>query len=547
MDLFRGTLPRRWPSSQSTPDVDSPPTRRLRRGASLYTAALLTLSAAGSHLGGLLAQPPRSGLLIALLLAFAVIQGATALVIVAAPTRRLLVAAAVVEGIAVLLWVVVRATGVPLGSTSWWPETLGVMDFFLPAVEFASAVFILSLVGSAWTAAPRVARTILGLLPVLLGLGLLIAATRNVPVAEVTLVILFFTANIPTSLLDLFLPAVGILVVFVLARIGSTRLRAATPGAGWTALKLVPALLLISLLTWASVSTATDRPWFPDSATVSAPAGRTTTLAYCSPGGDPLAMDLTEPAAGAARPAPAVFYIHGGEGLLGDRVLAGPEAPYLARLRDDLVRRGFVVGSIDYRLAPRYPFVDQVEDAKCAVRFLRANARTLGIDSRRIGVYGDSEGGYLAAMLGVMGSTAGFDVGQYLDQSSRVQAVVDMWGPSDLTDFSGSPSWVSAMGQGIAGGTTSIERGRAASPLYHVAPGDPPFLIIHGTDDWFIAPHHSQNLAQRLRAAAVPATLVMVQHGGHGLDSPTAGQIQQPGPDAIVEMIDDFFARTLGS
>lgn len=547
MSLSRGALSGQPSSSHSTPDVDSLPVCRLRRGALLYTAALLTLSAAASHLSGLLGQPPGPGLLAGILLAGASIQCLAALAAVVSPTRRLLIVAAAVEGLSVAVWLAVRATGIPLGSITWRPETLGEMDLFLPAMEAASAVFFLGLVGQAWTTGPRAARAILRLLPALLGVALLVAAARNIPVAEVVLVVLFFSAGIPTSLLDLFLPAVGILVVFSIARIVSARLRRATPGAGWTALKLVPALLLATLLAWASISTAADRPWFPDSAPVSAPAGRTTTLAYCNPGGNPLAMDLTEPAAGAARPAPAVFYIHGGEGLLGDRVLAGPEAPYLARLRDDLVRRGFVVGSIDYRLAPRYSIVDEVEDAKCAVRFLRAHARALGIDPNRIGAYGDSEGGYLAAMLGVAGPTAGFDVGPYLDQSSRVQAVVDMWGPSDLTDFSGSPSWVHALGEGLAGGSLSIVRTRAISPLYHVAPGDPPFLIIHGTDDWFIAPHHSQSLAQRLRAVGVPATLVMVQHGGHGLDAPTAGQIQEPSPAAIVEMIDDFFVRTLGS
>jgi len=544
MDISPGMLPRPRPSRPMT-RAAALPARRLRRGALLGTAALFTLSAAASHAGGLLAQPPHSGLLTILILALAVIQGAAALGVVAAPAPRLLIAAVAVEGAAVLLWFVVRIVGIPQGAAVWRPETLGVMDFVLPGMEAVSAVFFLRLVGEAWTAAPRAVRAILRLLPVLLGLGVLVAAARSIPVAEVVLVVLVFSAGLPASLVDLYLPALGVLAIVLIGRVFSPRLRRATPGAGWLSLKLAPALLAVSLLAWASVSTAVDRPWFPDSAAVSAPAGRTTTLAYCSPGGDPLAMDLTEPAAGAPRPAPAVFYIHGGEGLLGDRVLTGSEAPYLAWLRDDLVRRGFVVGSIDYRLAPRYPIVDEVEDAKCAVRFLRANAHALGIDPNRIGVYGDSEGGYLSAMLGVAGPAAGFDVGQYLDQSSRVQAVVDMWGPTDLTDFSGSPSWVHALGEGLAGGELSVARTRAISPLPQVAAGDPPFLIIHGTDDWFIAPHHSQNLARRLGAVGVPATLVMVQHGGHGLGAPAAGEVPQPGPAALVQMIRDFFVRTL--
>jgi acetyl esterase/lipase len=83
--------------------------------------------------------------------------------------------------------------------------------------------------------------------------------------------------------------------------------------------------------------------------------------------------------------------------------------------------------------------------------------------------------------------------------------------------------------------------------MYHVAPGDPPFLIMHGSDDWFIAPHHSQDLAKRLQAAGVPVTLVMIQHDGHGLAAPTSGQVEQPNPGELIQMICNFFVRTLSS
>jgi acetyl esterase/lipase len=216
-------------------------------------------------------------------------------------------------------------------------------------------------------------------------------------------------------------------------------------------------------------------------------------------------------------------------------------------LRADLLSRGFAVGSIDYGLAPLYKIRDELEQAKCAVRFLRAHASQLGIDPKHIGVYGFSEGGYLAAMLGTVGPKAGYDVGQYLNQSSSVQAVVEISGFTDLTNFSGSPSWVSAIGQGLSGGHGSLARARASSPVYNVAPGDPPFPIIHGTDDWFIAPHHAVELAQRLRAAGVPVKLVLVQHDQHGLDAPTPGQVEKPSPAMLVQMMANFFVRTLGT
>jgi acetyl esterase/lipase len=299
---------------------------------------------------------------------------------------------------------------------------------------------------------------------------------------------------------------------------------------------------VINILTWVGGVSAANTAWFPASPTAHVPAGQTRTIEYCSPGGNPLAMDISEPPAQAARPAPIVFYIHGGETIQGSRTLedGSLDGVYFTLLRTKLLNRGFVVGSIDYGLSPLYHVPDEVKDAKCAVRFLRAHASELGIDPQRIGVYGPSQGGYISAMLGTVGSDAGYDVGQYLKQSSRVQAVVDMWGPADLSNFSGSPSWVSLFG---GGGTPA--RLRAASPIGHVAPGDPPFLIIHGADDWFIAPHHSQDLARSLHAAGVPVTLVMVQHDGHGLAAPTTGQIEQPSPDALIQMISDFFVKTL--
>lgn len=116
MSLSRGALPGQPSSSQSTPGGDSPPVRRLRRGALLYTAALLTLGAAASHVSGLLGQPPGSGLLAGTLLAGALIQCLTAFAPVVSPTRRLLIVAAAVEGLSVAGWLAVRTTGVPLGS-----------------------------------------------------------------------------------------------------------------------------------------------------------------------------------------------------------------------------------------------------------------------------------------------------------------------------------------------------------------------------------------------------------------------------------------------
>jgi acetyl esterase/lipase len=369
----------------------------------------------------------------------------------------------------------------------------------------------------------------------------------NAITAELILVTFVLDSGIPNSLLYFFLPVFLLIAIFFLLRAVFPRLRTRTPRAWRNALALLPALLIVSLLTLEGEFTAANGIWFPSPARAIAPAGQTTTLEYCSPTGKPLAMDLSEPSAQTARPVPLVFFIHGGEGLQGNRQLVDADGVYLTQLRTDLLNRGFAVGSIDYGLFPLYKIKDELEQAKCAVRFLRAHASDLGIDPKRIGVYGFSEGGYLASMLATVGPKAGFDVGQYTDQSSSVQAVVEISGFTDLTNFSGSPSWVSAIGQGLSAKGGSVASARASSPVYNVAPGDPPFLIIHGANDWFIAPHHAQELAQRLRAAGVPVTLVLVQHDQHGLNAPVAGQVEQPSPTELVQMMASFFVGTLGS
>lgn len=524
-------------------------TNRLKRGALLYWAALFTLSAAVLHLIAVLKEPPQSVLLVVLLLVLAIIQASTAIAVVVAPARRLLLIAAIVEGVAALLWLVAHNSGVPDGFTVWQPETIGLRDLYLPMMEGLSVFFFLCLCGRTWTTAPKAWRLTLAFLPSLLILALLIWAASNLTIAELFVALFILDAGLPASVQIFFLPIVGLMAALLLLRLFLPRLRTKTPGAWRTVLILLPALLIVNIMTWTGGISAVSTIWFPASQTVRAPAGQTTTLEYCRSNGSPLAMDLSEPIAQAVRPAPVVFYIHGGEGLQGSRLLedGSIDGMYFTKLRDNLVNRGFVVGSIDYGLAPLHGIPDEIKAAKCAVRFLRTYAHQLGLDPQRIGVYGPSQGGYLSAMLGTARPQAGFDAGQYLNQSSRVQAVVDMWGPTDLTDFSGSPSWVANLKAGLSGGHTSVAHTRLISPVTYVAPGDPPFLIIQGADDWFIAPHHSQNMAKLLRAAGDPVTLVMVQHNGHGLAAPTAGRVEQPGPDEIVQMVSDFFARTLAA
>ena len=235
---------------------------------------------------------------------------------------------------------------------------------------------------------------------------------------------------------------------------------------------------------------------------------------------------------------PAVMYVHGGGWTKGDkRIGAGAtEIP-------ELTSRGYLVAAINYRLAPQYKFPAQIEDVKCAVRFLRANAATYGINPDRIGAWGGSAGGHLVALLGVTDTTAGFEGnGGYADQSSRVQAVADMFGPSDLTvAFEGANTRLLEQVFGTTDHNSDIVK--RASPVTWVSSDDPPFLILHGEKDTLVPLSQSKILYDRLIAAGVPATMTIVKNAGHGF-APAGGTID-PSRTAITKMVADFFDHYL--
>jgi acetyl esterase/lipase len=233
--------------------------------------------------------------------------------------------------------------------------------------------------------------------------------------------------------------------------------------------------------------------------------------------------------------APAVVFVHGGALVYGNR-------SYMAGLQysRELLERGYLVASIDYRLAPRYRWPAQIEDTKCAIRYLRANANKYRLDPNRIGALGPSAGGHLVAMLGITNSSVGFDnSGGYFDQSSRVQAAVDMYGTTELAtaganvtkDFNawfGTPN-------------PSEETLRKASPITYVTGDSAPFLILHGELDDMVPPSQSRVFYERLRAVGVTATLVMVKNAGHGFRQ--VGGPVSPSEQEITRMVADFFDK----
>jgi acetyl esterase/lipase len=274
-----------------------------------------------------------------------------------------------------------------------------------------------------------------------------------------------------------------------------------------------------------------DAIWGP----VGAASGRTIT--YCVEGGQALAMTLFAPSSDEAS-RPAVLEVHGGGWQHGSRLLSLSESGAAT----DLVDAGFVVASIDYRLAPANPWPDQIIDVKCAVRYLRAHADDLGIDPNRIAALGTSAGGQLVSLLGTTGSSALWDTGPYPDESSAVEAVVDEFGPADL-DAGGWPAGSIAMIQrvfGAAPGSSSPVLAQA-SPVAHVSAGDPPFLIVQGTVDQVVPMTQSEQLAAQLRTDHVPVDLVMVAGGRHGLETPG----EDPTPPAIAALITAYLVQTL--
>ena len=202
-----------------------------------------------------------------------------------------------------------------------------------------------------------------------------------------------------------------------------------------------------------------------------------------------------------------------------------------------MTAHGYLVVSINYRLYPAAQFPAMIQDVKCAVRSLRANAVQYNLDPNRIGAFGVSAGGHLAALLGTTDASVGWDVGEYLDQSSRVQAIIAMAGVMDLSrNFPNTD--IEAMRRVGFGEFNMVE----ASPISHVTPDAPPFLLIHGDRDEVVPVEQSQRMYDRLVQANVPARLVVVQNAAHSFTAPEG---TTPTIPEVNQIILDFLAQHL--
>jgi len=208
-------------------------------------------------------------------------------------------------------------------------------------------------------------------------------------------------------------------------------------------------------------------------------------------------------------PRPLLVWIHGGAYMGGDK--AENHAIW-----GELMKRGYAVATINYRLSGDAKWPAQITDGKAAIRFLRAHAKEYNLAPDRIAVWGSSAGGHLAALVGASGGAKQFDVGGHLDQSSAVSCAVDLFGPVDfekMPKFS-SPDSPEARLWGKAT-ADAIDLAREASPLTYLSRETPLILILHGDADGVVELSQSELFAAALKRAGAPGELVILPGVGH--------------------------------
>ena len=237
-------------------------------------------------------------------------------------------------------------------------------------------------------------------------------------------------------------------------------------------------------------------------------------------------MDILQPKS--QEKLPAIVYVTGG-GFINANKDNG------IQLRMHLAEAGYVVASIQYRVAPTAKFPQPLEDVKSAIRYLKAHADSYGIDPERVGIVGGSAGGYLTAMAGTTSGTTTFDKGENLSVTSDVKAAVDLYGLSDLTrigdDYSdavkeahksaGAPEALWVNGSAVFGGKdggilADPKAANAANPINYISKTSAPMLLMHGAKDFVVSPSQTDLLFQALQEKGIPSRRYLVEGAAHG-------------------------------
>lgn len=259
-------------------------------------------------------------------------------------------------------------------------------------------------------------------------------------------------------------------------------------------------------------------------------------------GGDhTILATVFRPKAPSDRPRPGIVFIHGGGWKSGKAY--NTFGAWLAE-------RGYVVASIGYRLNTEAKWPAQIEDCKLGVRWLRANAAKYGVDPDRIGAYGTSAGGHLAACVGVMQDAPALEgTGGWEGTNSKVQAVVALNPPTDLTGdwmpASPPPKWVEEL-FGVPR-ESRPDLWKQASPAQNVQPGAPPFFIAHGENDTHVPFTQGQKLHEVLTAVGTTVEWIPVKNGAHGffVDPSTPESTIDPTRETVMRRLLAFFDRHL--
>jgi len=263
---------------------------------------------------------------------------------------------------------------------------------------------------------------------------------------------------------------------------------------------------------------------------------------YGKAGERSLKLDILRPRHPGDKPLPVIVWIHGGAWRGGDKAGGhGNLIPFVAS--------GDYFGvSVGYRLSGEAIWPAQIHDCKAAIRFLKANAGKFNIDPDRIGVWGSSAGGHLVSLVGTSGDVKELEgENGSPGQSSRVACVVDYCGPSDFLAAAKykrtglpSPGLATSPESLLLGGAIEEkkEEARAASPVTYASADDPPFLIVHGTEDFTVMIEQAELLQAALKKAGASSTFLRIQGAGHGFGGPEVSKRVQAFFDKHLRGID---------
>jgi acetyl esterase/lipase len=266
-------------------------------------------------------------------------------------------------------------------------------------------------------------------------------------------------------------------------------------------------------------------------------------IVYGKAGNVELKLDLARPPKGDG-PFPLVVCIHGGAWRIGSRNAHHNTIRMLAR-------NGYVAATVQYRLTPKYRFPAQIEDVQRAVRYLRANAKKYALDPDRVAALGDSAGGHLSLLLGLLDPRDDLGRDRKGEPPSKVQAVVNYYGPTDLSTWAATATGdkLLKIGTGRDGdgllvdllGTADRKAAvmKKASPITYIDAKDPPVLTFHGTNDPLVLIEQARKLHAALKQAGVRERLEVIEAGGHGWGGETRARTNR----ITVEFLDRYLKK----